>query len=131
MGFDDGGVYRFEGPNPAPCGRVSAPAETPAVSLARPAEPTHGSLLLSAKRLRPGGSRFRVKARLAPCHRDAGLSLQLTRNGKGFASRRLDRRCRASFLLTVVKPTPLRAFVLVAEGNRISSRRLLLQPPPR
>lgn len=130
VGFDDGGVYRFDGPNPAPCGHVSAPVTTSAP--AGSAKSEHGRLSLSAKRLRPGGSRFRVKARLAPCHRDAGLRLRLNRNGKSFASRRLDRRCRARFLLTVSKPTPVRAFVRVGEaGDRVGSNRLVLQPPRR
>jgi hypothetical protein len=87
-------------------------------------------LLLSAKRLRPGGSRFKVKVRLDPCEEGGGLPVQLSRNGKSFASKHLDRRCRAQFLLTVAKPTPIRAFVRSGdEGERIGSQQLTLQPP--
>lgn len=91
-----------------------------------------GHLLLAAKRLRPGGSRFEVKVRLATCGNRGGLPVQLSRNGKSFASKRLDRRCRARFWLTVAKPTPIRAFVRIGgEGERIGSRQLVLRPPRR
>jgi hypothetical protein len=90
----------------------------------------HGRLLFSAKRLRPGGSRFKVKVRLDPCRGRGGLPVQLSRNGKSFASKHLDRRCRARFWLTVAKATPLRAFVrLGGKAGRLGSRQLKLLPP--
>lgn len=133
---DKGPVYRFEGASPATC---STSTETPSSGAVAPqkqkkhsARPGHRHLLLSAKRLRAGGSRFRVKVRLAPCRRGAGLPAQFSRNGKSFVTKHLDRRCRARFLLTVAKPTPIRAFVrLGGEGQRIGSRRLVLRPPRR
>jgi hypothetical protein len=91
-----------------------------------------GSLLLSAKRLRPGGLRFEVKVRLDPCQGAGGLPVQLSRNGKSFTSKHLDRHCRARFFLTVAKPTPIRAFVRTGdEGERVGSGRLTLMPPKR
>jgi hypothetical protein len=74
--------------------------------------------------------RFKVKVRLAPCRVHGGLPVQLSRNDKSFASKRLDRRCRARFWLTVAKPTPIRAFVrLGEEDERVGSRQLKLLPP--
>lgn len=132
IGYESGHVYRFEGPAPASCGPISPPANTssPAPgSLSRPAR--GGRLLLSAKRLRPGGMRFRVKVRLAPCT-DPGAPIQLNRNGKSFSSKHLDHHCRARFLLTVAKPTPLRAFVRIdEEGHLAGSHRQVLMPPSR
>jgi hypothetical protein len=132
IGYDSGHVYRFEGPTPAPCEPVSPPvgrSSPVSGSLSRPER--GGRLLLSAKRLRPGGLRFRVKVRLAPCSAP-GHPIQLNRNGKSFASKHLDRHCRARFLLTVAKPTPLRAFVRIDdEGHHAGSRRLVLMPPSR
>jgi hypothetical protein len=133
-----GPVYRFEGPAPAACASAGAAA----VALPAPGSPSprshsarhrHRHLLLSAKRLRPGGSRFRVKVRLTPCRGDGGGEpTQLNRNGKSFSSKRLNRHCRARFLLTVAKPTPLRAFARVGgEGDHVGSRRLVLMPPRR
>ncbi len=85
--------------------------------------------MLSAKRLRPGGSRFKVEVRLDPCQGNGGLPVQLSRNNKSFASQRLNRRCRSRFWLTVAKPTPIRAFVRLGyEGERIGSRQLTLLP---
>jgi hypothetical protein len=87
-------------------------------------------LVLSAKRLRPGGTRFEIKVRLDPCQENGGLPVQLSRNGKSFASKRLDRRCRGRFWLTVAKPTPIRAFVRLGdEGERVGSVQLRLLPP--
>lgn len=133
LAVDTGRVYRFEGPTPAPCGRLSPAASTPPSpsSFASPSRAGRGILLLTAKRLRPGGSRFRVKVRLTPCS-VPGHSIQLSRNGKSFSSKHLDHSCRARFLLTVAKPTPLRAFVRIGgEGDRVGSHRLVLKPPPR
>ncbi len=151
-----GPVYRLEGPVPADCATPVTPEnpenppenpENPAIpensttptvltsSWPEPAPRTsptsiQGRLLLSAKRLRPGGSRFRVKVRLDPCQGSGGLSVQLSRNDKSFTSKRLDRRCRARFLLTVAKPTPIRAFVRLGdEGERVGSQQLRLLPP--
>ena len=125
-----GAVYRIEGPSPAVCPRPSVVKVTTVATKTGP-RAGHRRLLLSAKRLRPGGSRFRVKVRLAPC--DApGHPIQLNRNGKSFAGKHLTRRCRARFLLTVAKPTPLRAFVRIGgPGRHVASRRLILLPPPR
>jgi hypothetical protein len=96
------------------------------------AGPKHRRLLLSAKRLRPGGARFEVKVRLDPCHGDGGLPVQLSRNDKSFASKHLDRHCRRRFWLTAAKPTPIRAFVRLGdEGKRVGSRQLTLLPPKR
>jgi hypothetical protein len=132
---DEGPVYRFEGPAPAVCpGPDPAPASSQSRAAAprRPAKSKHARLLLSAKRLRPGGARFKLKVRLAPCHDGGGLPVQLSRNNKSFAGKRLDRHCRARFWLTVAKPTPVRAFVrLGAEGERVGSRHLRLLPPQR
>jgi hypothetical protein len=133
IGYESGHLYRFEGPTPASCARVSpSPGTTkPPVSgsLSRPER--GGRLLLSAKRLRPDGLRFRVKVRLAPCSAP-DIPIQLNRNGKSFSSKHLDHRCRARFLLTVAKPTPLRAFVRIDdEGHHAGSRRLVLMPPRR
>jgi hypothetical protein len=128
---DEGPVYRLEGPAPATCATPATPT-----TLASPPPPRdssrskRGSLLLSAKRLRPGGTRFKIKVRLDPCRDDGGLPVQLSRNGKSFASKRLDRHCRGRFWLTVAKPTPIRAFVRIGdEGERIGSEQLRLQPP--
>jgi hypothetical protein len=126
-----GPVYRVEGPTPAIC---PVPAtvftQAPAGAPQRLAKSKRGRLLLSAKRLRPGGLRFKVKVRLSPCRGRGGLPVQLSRNGKSFASKRLDRRCRGRFWLTVAKPTPIRAFVrLGEEGERVGSRQLKLLPP--
>jgi hypothetical protein len=152
---DNGPVYHLEGPLPADCTTPETPEDpedpntpespatpenpaTPTIptkSLPEPAPrtlstPTQGRLLLSAKRLRPGGTRFRVKVRLDPCQGDGGLPVQLSRNGKSFASKRLDGHCRGRFLLTVAKPTPLRAFVRLGdEGERVGSEQLQLLPP--
>jgi hypothetical protein len=136
---DEGPVYRFEGPTPATCpaSAQSSPSPPRVVVTLRPTKPKRGKperrhLWLSAKRLRPGGSRFRVKVRLDPCREEGGLPVQLSRNGKSFDAKHLDRRCRARFLLTVAKPTPIRAFVRVGnEGERVGSRQLKLLPPKR
>jgi hypothetical protein len=130
----EGPVYRFEGPTPAVC-PASASAQAPpsssrTVATLGPSKPRHGHLLLSAKRLRPGGSRFKIKVRLDPCQGAGGLPVQLSRNGKSFASKRLDRHCRGRFWLTVARPTPIRAFVRTGdEGERVGSRQLKLLPP--
>jgi hypothetical protein len=130
---DNGPVYRLEGPAPASCATLSSSRAPELASTVRvSARPTRGHLLLSAKRLRPGGSRFKVKVRLDQCQDRGGLPVQLSRNGKSFASKRLDRRCRSRFWLTVAKPTPIRAFVRLGdEGERIGSQQLLLLPPKR
>jgi hypothetical protein len=135
---DEGPVYRFEGPAPAVCPppatstAAAPPAPARVIGKRRRARPKHRRLLLSAKRLRRGGSRFRVKVRLDPCREGAGLPVQLSRNGKSFDAKHLDRRCRARFLLTVAKPTPIRAFVQLGnEGQRIGSHQLTLMPPQR
>jgi len=95
-------------------------------------EKPHDRLLIAAKRLRPGGARFEVKVRLDPCQGRGGLPVQLSRNGKSFASKHLDHRCRGRFWLTVAKATPIRAFVrLGGEGERLGSRQLKLIPPKR
>lgn len=135
---DEGPVYRVEGPSPAVCAQ---PAGAPrGAGAAMPIGKKrsrhgrrghHGRVLLSARRLRPRGARFRVKVRLAPCSAP-GHPIQLNRNGKSFSSKHLNRRCRARFLLTVAKPTPLRAFVRIGgEGHHLGSRRLVLMPPRR
>lgn len=114
-------------------GCVPAEAASPPVGdFDQPAyQSNQGRLLLSARRLRPGGSRFEVKVRLTSCAERAGLPVQLGRNGKSFASKHLDHRCRARFWLTVAKPTPIRAFVRIGgEGDRVRSRQLVLRPPP-
>ncbi len=136
---DNGPVYRLEGPAPADCmtpansGTPSASATMTSSSGLAPRTSSgskKGHLLLSAKRLRPGGTRFRVKVRLDPCQGDGGLPVQLSRNGKSFASKRLDGHCRGQFLLTVAKPTPIRAFVRLGdEGERVGSEQLQLLPP--
>jgi hypothetical protein len=131
---DEGPVYRFEGASPTAC---STPAAGPPPSQAMAPlrkkhlkKSGHRRLLLSAKRLRAGGSRFRLAVRLAPCRSGGGLPVQLSRNGKSFDAKHLDRRCRARFLLTVARPTPIRAFVRLGnEGQRIGSRQLRLRPP--
>jgi hypothetical protein len=136
---DNGPVYRVEGPTPTDCATPAAtsPTVTPTTSPPGPAQrassgPKQGRLLLSAKRLRPGGSRFKVKVRLEPCQDEGGLPVQLSRNNKSFASQRLNRRCWSRFWLTVAKPTPIRAFVRLGdEGERIGSRQLTLLPPMR
>jgi hypothetical protein len=111
-----------EAASPPPVGDFDQPAY----------QSDQGRLLLSARRLRPGGSRFEVKVRLTSCLGRAGLPVQLGRNGKSFASKHLDQRCRARFWLTVAKPTPIRAFVRIGdEGERVRSRQLVLQPPKR
>lgn len=133
----EGPVYRFEGPTPATCPPPVSSASVPSTAVSPSARPQgrspksmHGNLLLSAKRLRRGGSRFKVKIRLNPCGDGGGLPVQLNRNGKSFASKHLDRHCRARFFLTIAKPTPLRAFVRTGdEGERVGSRRLTLMPP--
>jgi hypothetical protein len=123
----EGPVYRLEGPTPAVCPRPAA--STPAGSQPRSIA-GNGRLLLSAKRLRPGGSRFKVKARLSPCRNEVGQPLQLNRSGKSFAGKALSGHCRARFWLTVAKPTPIRAFVRLSdEAGRVGSRRLVLLPP--
>jgi hypothetical protein len=132
---DQGPVYRLEGSAPATCPAaaspvVSAPARALRVSLRSRSK--QGRLLLSAKRLRPGGARFEIKARLDPCQDGAGAPVQLSRNGKSFASKRLDRHCRGRFWLTIAKPTPIRAFVRVGdEGERVGSQQLKLLPPKK
>jgi hypothetical protein len=115
------------------CESAEAVSSRPIGDFGRPASlPQQSRLLLSAKRLRPGGARFEVKVRLAYCGGRGGLPVQLGRNGKSFASKRLDQRCRARFWLTVAKPTPIRAFVRIGgEGERVRSRQLVLQPPRR
>ena len=127
----EGPVYRFEGPTPAICPTpMLASAQSPTATSRRSAKSKHGRLLLSAKRLRPGGLRFKVKVRLGPCRGRGGLPVQLSRNGKSFASKHLDRHCRARFWLTVAKATPLRAFVhLGGKAGRLGSRQLKLLPP--
>jgi hypothetical protein len=135
---NEGPVYRLEGADPANCplpGGVDQSGQaTDAATRAGQAEHSQGPqgyrLLLSAKRLRPGGARFRVKVRLDPCRNGVGQPVQLNRSGNSFADRGLNRRCRARFLLTVAKPTPIRAFVRLDEdAGRVGSRRLVLLPP--
>lgn len=133
---DNGPVYRFEGSTPTVCATPTTSATvTLTTSPPDPAKrassgPKQRRLLLSAKRLRPGGSRFKIKVRLNPCQDDGGLPVQLSRNSKSFASQRLNRHCRSRFWLTVAKPTPIRAFVRLGdEGERIGSRQLTLLPP--
>jgi hypothetical protein len=112
------------------CNRGALPVAGSSLPRSRLAR--HRHLFLSARRLRPGGSRFRVKVRLAPCRDDGGEPTQLNRKGKSFSSKRLDRRCTARFLLTVARPTPLRAFARIGgEGDHVGSRRLVLIPPRR
>lgn len=134
----EGPVYRLEGAVPANCPRPAggdqgggaAAASGEAGQAGRPPRADDFQLYLSAKRLRPGGARFRVKARLAPCRDAVGQPLQLNRSGNSFADKALNRRCRARFLLTVAKPTPIRAFVrLNDDAGRVGSRRLVLLPP--
>jgi len=131
----EGPVYRFEGPTPATCpppstATAAVASSQTATSRRDSSRSKHARLLLSAKRLRPGGLRFRVKVRLDPCRGRAGLPVQLSRNGKSFASKHLDRHCRARFWLTAARPTPIRAFVRLGdEGDRVGSRRLKLMPP--
>jgi hypothetical protein len=99
---------------------------------AQSSETPHDRLLLAAKRLRPGGARFEVKVRLDPCRDRGGLPVQLSRNGKSFASKHLDDHCRGRFWLTVAKVTPIRAFVrLGEEDERLGSRQRKLRPPKR
>ena len=127
---DEGPVYRIEGPSPTVCPRPAV-VRVSTVAKKTGTRVGHRRLLLSAKRLRTGGSRFRVKVRLTPCVA-AGHPIQLNRSGKSFSSKHLNRHCRARFLLTVAKPTRLRAFVRIGgEGHHIGSRRLLLMPPRR
>lgn len=128
---DEGPVYRLEGPAPATCpAAASSSASMPASALRASLRSKRGRPLLSAKRLRPGGARFEVKVRLASCGGGAGLPVQLSRNGKSFASKRLDRHCRARFWLTVAKQTSIRAFVRIGgEGQRVGSRQVTLMPP--
>jgi hypothetical protein len=126
---DNGPVYRLEGSTPTNCAAPAVPMPTTSAPRAS-SRSRHGRLLLSAKRLRPGGTRFKVKVRLDPCKDGGGLPVQLSRNGKSFASKRLDRHCRARFWLTVAKPTPIRAFVRTGdEGERAGSPQLRLLPP--
>jgi len=134
----EGPVYRFEGPTPAVCATPATSATvTPTISLLGRAPrassgPRQSRLLLSAKRLRPGGSRFKVKVRLEPCRDGGGLPVQLSRNNKSFASQRLNGRCRSRFWLTVAKPTPIRAFVRLGDqAGRVGSHRLVLLPAKR
>jgi hypothetical protein len=133
----EGPVYRFDGPAPTACPPPVPPVPAPAGSKSSPGSKSNSKvgpvrLLLSAKRLRPGGTRFKVKVRLAPCRNGAGKPLQLNRNGKSFAGKALSRRCRARFWLTVAKPTPIRAFVRLSdEAGRVGSHRLVLLPPRR
>ncbi|HMC51106.1 MAG TPA: PQQ-dependent sugar dehydrogenase [Solirubrobacterales bacterium] len=134
----NGPVYRLEGPTPSDCATPAASAIatttiSPPGPISRAASgPKQIRLLLSAKRLRSGGSRFKVKVRLDPCRGKGGLPVQLSRNGTSFASKHLDRRCRGRFWLTVARRTPIRAFVRLGdEGERIGSRQLTLLPPKR
>jgi hypothetical protein len=132
----EGPVYRFEGASPTACTTpaMGAPSSQAAAAPRKKhsTKSRHRRLLLSAKRLGAGGSRFRLKVRLVPCRSGGGLPVQLSRNGKSFDAKHLDHRCRARFLLTVARPTPIRAFVrLGKEGQRIGSRQLILQPPRR
>jgi hypothetical protein len=136
----EGPVYRFEGPTPVTC-PASTSAATSAGSASssrsaalrrRSAKSKHDHLLLSAERLRPGGARFKVKVRLDPCKNNGGRPVQLSRNGKSFAGKRLDHHCRGRFWLTVAKPTPIRAFVRLGdEGERVGSEQLKLMPPKK
>ena len=72
---NEGPVYRLEGAVPANCplpgGGDQSGQAVDAAGMAGQVERSRGAdgfqLYLSAKRLRPGGSRFRVKVRLAPC----------------------------------------------------------------
>jgi hypothetical protein len=133
----NGPVYRLEGAVPADCSAPATPGaptmlakSSPAPGPGNPSRSVRGHLLLSAKRLRAGGSRFKIKVRLDPCKDGGGLPVQLSRNGKSFASKHLDQHCRARFWLTVAKPTPVRAFVRIGdEGERLGSEQLGLLPP--
>ena len=136
----EGPVYRLEGALPTDCPRQAggdqgggaAGASSQSGQADHLPRARDFQLFLSAKRLRPGGSRFRVKVRLAPCRDGVGQPLQLNRSGNSFAGKALNRRCRARFLLTVAKPTPIRAFVrLDDDAGRVGSRRLVLLPPSR
>lgn len=132
----EGPVYRLEGSTPATCPPPSQSAASTALTSSAPAsrrgstKSRHGHLLLSAKRLQPGGSRFKAKVRLDPCRGRGGLPVQLSRNGKSFAAKHLDQHCRARFWLTVARPTPIRAFVRIGDqGERLGSKQLRLLPP--
>ncbi len=123
----EGPVYRFQGTTPAACPQ---PMTVSRQATEAASHPRDLRFLLSAKRLRPGGARFEVKARLAPCRSGIGQPTQLNRGGRSFADKKLDRHCRARFWLTVAKPTPIRAFVrLSGDAGRVGSRRLVLSPP--
>ena len=134
---DNGPIYRLEGPDPADCSTPATPEtpttltkSSPAPGRGKRSASARGHLLLSAKRLRAGGSRFKAKVRLDPCKDGGGLPVQLSRNGKSFASKHLDRHCRGRFWLTVAKPTPIRAFIRLGnEGERLGSGQLRLLPP--
>jgi len=128
---EEGPVYRFEGSTPALCQEPGS-TQSPAGAAGHSSKPERGRLVLSAKRLRRHGMRFKIKVRLDPCGDRGGLPVQLSRNGRSFAAKRLDRRCAARFWLTVARPTPIRAFVrLGGEGQRVGSRQLRLLPPKR
>lgn len=118
---DEGPVYRLEGPTPATC---------PAGGAVQPIRKhRQRRLLLSAKRLHRGSERFKVKVRLAPCAGEAGRRVRLKRNGKRYASKRLNRRCAARFRLRIDRRTSVRAVVrLGTDHDRLRSRRLVLAP---
>jgi hypothetical protein len=119
----EGAVYRLEGAAPATCPQ---PVPIAIRQLKRP------RLLLRAKRLSSGTARFRVKARLAPCGRNAGRRLTLKRHGSRFARKRLNRRCVARFGLRITRRAQLRAVIYLGpDGPRLHSNRLVLRPRRR
>jgi hypothetical protein len=120
----EGPVYRIEGATPAVCSRPAAGTVIPIRRSARP------HLLLTAKRLRAGSPRFRLKARLTPCAGNAGRKVRLRSRGKGLAVKLLRRNCVARFGLRIDERTFLRAVVrLGRDGPRVRSRRLVITPP--
>jgi hypothetical protein len=123
----NGTVYRLQGDAPAVCPRAQPAGPGPASTLAR----RRGRLLLSAKRLRSGSARFKVRTRLEPCADGAGSLVRLKRQGRSFASKHLRSDCVAVFRLRVGRPTGLRAVSPEHEGGPLRSNRLLLVPPSR
>jgi Glucose / Sorbosone dehydrogenase len=115
---EGGTVYRVEGPTAASCPQPLA---------IQPIEKRMRRLLLAARRLRPGGGRFRVKVRLAPCGDGVGRRAHLRRGGRPLTARKLNRRCVARFRLRPRRRTALRAFVRIGP-ERLRSRRLVLRP---
>lgn len=129
VGSNEGTVYRLEGTAPAECSvpQSTGPQPTAPVTTSQgPARASAGKrvriLLRARTRRSPAGPRLRLAVQVVPCAGLEGDPVQLRRGGKGFATKRLDRRCVARFHLRIEHRMTLRALLPDVPGSNRSRR---------